>query len=116
MGVVKRKGKFLVVKKNKSSEYWALVAGFIEMGESLEKAMEREVKEETNIKAKAKKIIGTFPYFDQKIIIMTVFELKYISGKPKAGDDVEVASWEKLNKNDMKPGTLGRYIFTKFYA
>ena len=115
MGIIKRKDEFLVVKKKKESEYWALVAGFVEAGESIEKAIEREVKEETNIKARTKKIIGTFPYFDEKILIMIVLELEYISGKVKADDDIEVASWVKLSKNKMKPGTLGRYIFTKWF-
>ena len=116
MGVIKRKGKFLVVKKYKSSDYWAFVAGFIEAGESAEKAIEREVKEETNVKTRAKKIISTFPYFDEKIILMIVLELEYISGKAKANDDIKVASWVKLDKYKMKPRTLGRYVFTKWFA
>ena len=116
MGVVKQKDKFLVVKKKRTQTTWGFITGFVEAGESIERAIEREVEEETGVKIKVKKIIGTFPYFDVKITIVTVLELQYISGKVKANDDVEDAAWIKLDKNHMKSGTLGKYVFSKWFS
>lgn len=44
--------KLLVTKYNRPGSYFALVAGFTEIGETLEQTVEREVMEETGLKVK----------------------------------------------------------------
>jgi NADH pyrophosphatase NudC (nudix superfamily) len=69
------------------------VAGFIEPGEHAEKAVWREVKEETNINIKNIRYLGsqTWPFPSQ---IMLAFEAEYDSGEIEV-DGVEVveANW-----------------------
>ena len=60
-GVVKSKdGKWLVVKKRYGGlkGQWSLPAGFVEMGETADEAVIREVLEETGIHCQVKGLIG----------------------------------------------------------
>jgi ADP-ribose pyrophosphatase YjhB (NUDIX family) len=60
-GVVKSKdGKWLVVKKRYGGlkGKWSLPAGFVEMGETADDAVIREVMEETGIQCQVKGLIG----------------------------------------------------------
>ncbi len=62
--VLIRKGDeiFLVHAKNFKGEFYGLVAGFVETGETLEEAVRREVKEETNLKIKNLRYFGSQPW------------------------------------------------------
>jgi NADH pyrophosphatase NudC (nudix superfamily) len=69
------------------------VAGFIEPGEHAEKAVWREVKEETNISIKNIRYLGsqTWPFPSQ---IMLAFEAEYEAGEIKVdGHEVVDAKW-----------------------
>jgi 8-oxo-dGTP pyrophosphatase MutT (NUDIX family) len=60
-GVVKSKdGQWLVVKKRYGGlkGQWSLPAGFVEMGETADEAVIREVREETGIQCQVKGFIG----------------------------------------------------------
>ena len=58
--VTSRDGKWLVVKKRYGGlkGQWSLPAGFVEMGETADEAVMREVKEETGIDCTVKGLIG----------------------------------------------------------
>ncbi len=53
---------FLVHAKNFKGEFYGLVAGFVETGETLEEAVRREVKEETNLNIKNLRYFGSQPW------------------------------------------------------
>ncbi len=57
---VRYKGKVLLIKREKEpyTGFWALIGGKVEIGEDIEKAIVREVKEETGLKVKFVAIKG----------------------------------------------------------
>lgn len=87
--VLMDKGKILLVKRKiiPFIGYWALPGGFVNRGETLRKAVAREVLEETGLKAVPQKIIGI--YDDPKReptrghVITVGFLCKITSGKLK---------------------------------
>ena len=52
----------LVHARNFKSDFFGLVAGFVETGETLEEAVHREVAEETGIKIKNLRYFGSQPW------------------------------------------------------
>ena len=81
-------GVVLIQRKNPPFG-WALPGGFVDYGESLEDAVIREAKEQTNLDLTQVKQFHTYsnPQRDPRFhTIGTVFGAK-AKGKPKAGDD-----------------------------
>jgi ADP-ribose pyrophosphatase YjhB (NUDIX family) len=79
----------VVVKRSNPPYGWALPGGFVDYGESLEKAVAREAKEETGLAIKGLKQFHTYsdPKRDPRFhTVGTVFIAK-AKGRPKAGDD-----------------------------
>ncbi len=70
-----KEGKILITRRNlkPGKNKWALPSGFIESGEEPEVACLRELKEETGLKGKIKKLIGVYlqktSYYGYLIII-----------------------------------------------
>lgn len=82
---------------------WALPGGHVNIGETVEKAVIREAKEETGIKVKIKKLLGVYsdPKRDpRRHSVAVVFICHPISGKLKANTDAKevykVKNWQKL--------------------
>ncbi len=69
-GLVERDGRFLLVKEMMESgtEKWIIPGGTVEFGESLEDALIREMKEETNLDVEIER------FLDFKEIIRTQFD------------------------------------------
>jgi len=64
--------------------YWSLPGGFVDLGERISAAAERELREETGIRAKASKLIGVYddPKRDPRGHVISIsFIMKRISGK-----------------------------------
>ena len=77
---------------------YALIAGFVEPGESIEEAVHREVSEEVGIKIKNLKYMKSqsWPFPNS---LMLGFEAEYDSGNIKVdGDEILKAKWFKKDK------------------
>jgi len=102
--IIEIESKGIVLIKRKNPPYgWAIPGGFVDYGESLEKAAVREAKEETNLSVT---LIGQFhTYSDPKRdprhhSISTVYIAKG-NGVPKAEDDaVEIGIFIESNLPD----------------
>ena len=86
---------------------WAFPGGFVDVGESPEDAVARELFEECNIVGKASEIIAVRgdPQRDPRGHIVSIFyrvEVDANSGEPLAGDDAADAEWVKLSQVDLK--------------
>ena len=77
---------------------YALIAGFVEPGESIEEAVHREVSEEVGIKIKNLKYLKSqsWPFPNS---LMLGFEAEYDSGEIKVdGDEIVKAKWFKKDE------------------
>lgn len=119
-GLVERDGKFLLIKEmmENKTEKWVVPGGTVEFGETLEQAVRREMKEETNLDVTVEKFLGF------KEIIRTQFNyhtiIFFFSVKAK---DFNVKTEDKIlgngffTQDQIKKMPLvdsARWVFDKF--
>lgn len=96
-GVIFKNGKILLIKRKNEpfKGKWALPGGFVEYGERCEDAAVREVKEETGMNAKIRKLVGVYsdPDRDPRGHTISVVYIMDADGEEKAGDDASDAKW-----------------------
>src|SRR3989441_4231924 len=99
-GIVLQDGKLVAVRR-KNEPYRgmpALPGGFVELGETTVDAVVREVREETGLDTRVKRLVGVFsdPRRDPRgHVISIVYELEVGGGRLKAGSDA--AAIERVN-------------------
>jgi len=96
--IIEKNGKIVLIKrKNKPfKNMFALPGGFVEYGETVERAAIREIEEETGLKIKIKEILGVFSDPKRNPIkhtITVVFIAEPIGGSLKAGTDSSETKW-----------------------
>jgi ADP-ribose pyrophosphatase len=86
------KGIVLVERRYEPLGY-ALPGGFVEVGETVEKAVLREVKEETGLDAQIVKLLGVYsePNRDPRFHVVSVVFVLDAYGEPMGGDDAKKA-------------------------
>jgi len=103
--IIELKEGIILIERSNPPYGWALPGGFVDYGESLEKAVVREAKEETNMKLVNVRQLKTYsdPKRDPRFpTITTVFIAKGV-GRPKFGDDakgLKVVPYKDLLKLD----------------
>lgn len=85
-------------KKAEGKRKWALPGGFVENSESLEQAVRRELKEETNLSLRYLQQFKTYGAIDRDqrgrvISIAHLVLVKKKKRKPTAGDDAKDVKW-----------------------
>ena len=93
----------LACHKNRNDDVYSCIAGFVEMGETIENAVYREVLEETGIKVKNIRYVGSqsWPFPDQ---LMLAFRAEYESGEIKIQEsEITDAKWFKRNALPKTP-------------
>jgi 8-oxo-dGTP diphosphatase len=113
-------GFALMIKRGKEpyKDHWSLPGGLVELGESLREAAERELFEETGVKADLDKPVETFDSIQRddagavsSHFVLTVFSGPHLSGEVSAGDDAADARWVLPSDLDTfltTPGTPER--------
>jgi ADP-ribose pyrophosphatase YjhB (NUDIX family) len=92
-GVLLRGKKILLIKRGiePGKGHWSLPSGFIEEGETPEEGCIREVREETGLETKVKKLLDIFHVrsnFYGEILVI-VYLLEEIGGELQAGTDAQ---------------------------
>ena len=94
----------IVLIKRKNPPYgWAIPGGFVDYGESLEKAAVREAKEETSLDVKLVKQFHTYsdPKRDPRHHSISTVYIAKAKGVPKAKDDaLEIGIFDESNLPD----------------
>jgi ADP-ribose pyrophosphatase len=107
--VVMRDGAVLLVRRAKppSESLWAIPGGSVELGETLQQAAERELFEETGVRARAGRPCFAFDAVHKDDngrvkfhYVVVDLRAEFVSGEPMPGDDVVEARW-------VRPHELG---------
>lgn len=100
--VVFKNGKCLLVRRKNppSPGFWAIPGGSVHLGESLQRAAEREIWEETGVVIRAGKPVHVFDTIERDEqgrvrfhYVIADLKAEYVSGEPDAGDDALDARW-----------------------
>lgn len=117
--VVIRDGRVLLVRRGKppGKGSWAIPGGLVKLGETLRKAAEREIAEETGLHIKAGEPVYTFDIVHrdrqgrvQYHYVIVDLRAEYVSGQIRPADDVDDAGWfapAELAGIEISPHTLG---------
>jgi len=106
--IIIKDDKVLLVKRNKMpyAGLWCIPGGKVKFGETLQKAAEREIYEETRLVIKAGEPIYVFDTIDSKTqgssyhFVVVDLRADYISGVPKAHDDAREVAW--FSRSDLE--------------
>lgn len=99
----------LLVERGKAPArgLWGLPGGAVEVGETTEEAVAREVLEETNVVVKPVELLTVFNSInrdeDDKVrthFILFEYLCEYVSGDVVAGDDAPEARWVSIDDLD----------------
>ena len=102
--------KLLMAKHSYNTKVrYALIAGFVEMGESIEEAVKREVKEEVGIEIKNIKYMGSQPWpFPNSL--MCAYKAEYNSGEIRVdGNEIIKAKWFKKEEIEETDNDISIY-------
>lgn len=116
--LVKKQDEFLLTRKPSwPAGRYSLVAGFVDIGESLEECVRREVKEETGIDVKNLRYVGSqcWPFPSQ---LMAGFVAEYAGGDIVVDqEELEDAAWFSPDRMpESLPGerSIARWIIDHF--
>ncbi len=100
--VVFHENKILLVKRARppAQGQWAIPGGRLEVGETLQRAAEREILEEAGICIRARHPLYTFDMIERDDdgsvrfhYVIVDLAAEYLSGEPRASDDATEARW-----------------------
>ena len=111
--ILEKEDKVLIARKKKGKPlegYWEFPGGKIEIGETPEQALIRELKEEMDIKIEVKRYVGEsiYDYGDNKIVSLRGYTAKVKSGEIKLSDHDEYiwVTLEKIKEYRMAPADI----------
>lgn len=125
-GVVIHRNRILLVQRGTPPAIgeWAIPGGRVELGETLQAAVEREIMEETGVRVQAGKMMHLFESIHEDPnggirfhYIIVDFQADYVAGNPAPRDDATDARWvspqdaEKISINSSTLDLLKKIGF-----
>jgi len=100
--VVEDREKILIVKRaiDPQKGMWDLPGGFINLDETIEAAVIRETKEETNLDVEIVKYLGSAPDIYGQTGLPTLnclYQVRVVGGQAKPQDDVAAVEWRTID-------------------
>lgn len=89
--IIEIHGEIILIERKNPPFGWALPGGFVDYGESIEKAAVREAQEETSLDVELMGLLGVYsePDRDPRFHTVTTVFVARAEGEPKAGDDAK---------------------------
>ncbi len=118
-GIILRNNKVLLTKRKVKIEKgkWCLPGGHIEIGESAEEAIKREIKEETGLDVKKVKFLFYQDEFIKKLDWSAVVLVFLVEAKGKLKENAEVSEFRFFSKSEIEKMNLAfknKEILNKF--
>jgi 8-oxo-dGTP diphosphatase len=115
--VVIRDGRVLLIRRGKEPlrGRWLVPGGTVELGETLEEAVVREIREETALEVSPLEVLTVFDRIDRQEgrvlyhYVIVDYLCEYLSGEPQAGSDAEAVALvaiQDLAAYDLPPKAL----------
>jgi len=104
-GVLIRDGKVLLIRRGKPPLYgrWVVPGGTVELGESLEQALVREMREETGIDVAPLEVLTVFDRIERdgdRVLyhyVIVDYLCRWLGGEARAASDALEAAWAALD-------------------
>lgn len=116
-GVVVHEGRVLIIRRGKEPLYgrWVVPGGTVELGETLEEALVREMREETGVLVEPLEVLTVFDRIAREgarvsyHYVIVDYLCRWVSGEARAASDALEAAWaspEDLPTFDLPPKAL----------
>jgi 8-oxo-dGTP diphosphatase len=116
-GVVVRDGKVLLIRRGKEplKGRWVIPGGTVELGETLEQAVAREMREETGIEVRPREVVLVFDRIERdgdRVLyhyVVVDYLCEDLGGSLQAGSDAAEAAFvgpAELERYDLPPAAL----------
>lgn len=100
-GVVVHDGRVLLIRRGKEPMRgrWVVPGGTVELGETLQEAVVREVREETGVEVRPLDVMLVFDRIERRDgdvqyhYVIVDYRCDYVSGEAKAASDAQDAAW-----------------------
>jgi NAD+ diphosphatase len=104
--IVERQGSVVLVRsKGWPPEWFGLVTGFLEPGETAESGARREVEEELGLPVTELRLVGLYPFFEMNQLIIAYH---VIAGEGEVRlDHDELEAWKAVPIERLKPWPFG---------
>jgi len=104
-GVVIRDGMVLLIRRGKPPLYgrWVVPGGTVELGESLEQALVREMREETGLEVAPLEVLTVFDRIErdgERVVyhyVIVDYLCRWLGGEARAASDALEAAWAALD-------------------
>ena len=104
-GVLIRDGKVLLIRRGKPPLYgrWVVPGGTVELGESLEQALVREMREETGLEVVPLEVLTVFDRIERdggRVVyhyVVVDYLCRWLGGEARAASDALEAAWAALD-------------------
>ena len=104
-GVLIRDGKVLLIRRGKPPLYgrWVVPGGTVELGESLEQALVREMREETGLEVVPLEVLTVFDRIERdgdRVVyhyVIVDYLCRWLGGEALAASDALEAAWAALD-------------------
>ncbi len=102
--IVEHEGEIILARNAMwPPEWYAIITGFLEKGESAEQGILREVKEELNLDAEIVEFVGVYDFFQMNQLIL-VYHVK-AHGEIKLSE--ELIDYRRYKDHEIKPWPTG---------